>query len=45
MRGDEFAATFSQGGLVLFFARFNGKHGDVYWVSTRALERFHILLH
>jgi Tol biopolymer transport system component len=38
--GDEFAATFSQDGHVLFFARFDGKHGDVYWVSTTALERF-----
>jgi hypothetical protein len=38
--GDEFAATFSQDGRVLFFARFDGKHGDVYWVSTKALERF-----
>jgi hypothetical protein len=37
---DEFAATFSQDGRVLFFARFDGKHGDVYWVSTKALERF-----
>jgi Tol biopolymer transport system component len=38
--GDEFAATFSQDGRILFFARFDGKHGDVYWVSTKALERF-----
>ncbi len=38
--GDEYAATFSQDGRVLFFARFDGKHGDVYWVSTTALERF-----
>jgi hypothetical protein len=36
--GDEFAATFSQDGRVLFFARFDGKHGNVYWVSTKALE-------
>jgi Tol biopolymer transport system component len=38
--GDEYAATFSHDGRVLFFARFDGKHGDVYWVSTSALERF-----
>jgi len=43
--GDEFAATFSQDGRVLFFARFDGKHGDVYWVSTTALERFRKLSH
>jgi Tol biopolymer transport system component len=43
--GDEFAATFSQDGRVLFFARFDGKHGDVYWVSTAALERFRKLSH
>jgi Tol biopolymer transport system component len=38
--GDEYAATFSQDGRVLFFARFDGKQGQVYWVSTTALERF-----
>jgi hypothetical protein len=43
--GDEYAATFSQDGRVLFFARFDGKHGDVYWVSTTALERFRKLSH
>ncbi len=43
--GDEFAATFSQDGRVLFFARFDGKHGDVYWVSASALERFRKLSH
>jgi Tol biopolymer transport system component len=43
--GDEFAATFSQDGRVLFFARFDGKHGDVYWVSTAALESFRKLSH
>jgi hypothetical protein len=30
---------------VLFFARFDGKHGDVYWVSTAALESFRKLSH
>ena len=43
--GNEFAATLSQGGKVLFFARFDGKHGDGYWVSTTALERFRKLSH
>ena len=43
--GDEFAATFSQDGRVLFFARFDGKRGEVYWVSTTALERFRKLSH
>ena len=43
--GDEFAATFSQDGRVLFFVRFDGKHGDVYWVSAKALERFRKLSH
>jgi Tol biopolymer transport system component len=43
--GDEFAATFSQDGRVLFFARFDGKQGSVYWVSTTALERFRKLSH
>jgi len=43
--GDEFAATFSQDGRVLFFVRFDGKHGDIYWVSTKALERFRKLPH
>jgi hypothetical protein len=38
--GDEYAATFSQDGRVLFFARFDGKQDQVYWVSTTALERF-----
>jgi Tol biopolymer transport system component len=38
--GDAYAATFSQDGRVLFFSRFDGKHGGVYWVSTTALERF-----
>jgi hypothetical protein len=36
----QFAATFSQDGRVLFFARFDGRLGNVYWVSTKALERF-----
>jgi hypothetical protein len=43
--GDEYAATFSQDGRVLFFARFDRKHGEVYWVSTTALERFRKLSH
>jgi hypothetical protein len=50
--GDEFnkqgyqvLPVFSQDGRVLFFARFDGKHGDVYWVSTTALERFRKLSH
>jgi hypothetical protein len=43
--GDEFAATFSQDGRVLFFARFDGKQGNVYWVSTAPLERFRKLSH
>jgi Tol biopolymer transport system component len=43
--GDEYAATFSQDGRVLFFARFDGKHGDVYWVSAKALERFRKFSH
>jgi len=43
--GYQGAATFSQDGRVLFFARFDGKHGDVYWVSTGALERFRKLSH
>ena len=43
--GDEFAATFSQDGRVLFFARFDGKQGSVYSVSTTALERFRKLSH
>jgi Tol biopolymer transport system component len=37
--------VFSQDGRVLFFARFDGKHGDVYWVSTTALERFRKFSH
>jgi hypothetical protein len=41
----EYAPTFSQDGLVLFFSRFDGKHGDVYWVSTSALERFRKVSH
>jgi hypothetical protein len=41
----EYAPTFSQDGRVLFFSRFDGKHGDVYWVSTTALERFRKLFH
>lgn len=36
----EYAATFSQDGLVLFFVRFDGNKGEVYWVSTKGLERF-----
>jgi len=36
----EYAPTFSQDGRVLFFSRFDGKYGEVYWVSTSALERF-----
>ncbi len=43
--GDEYAATFSQDGRVRFFARFDRKHGEVYWVSTTALERFRKLSH
>ena len=38
--GDEYAATFSHDGRVLFFARFDGKQGQVYWVSATSLERF-----
>lgn len=37
---DEYAATFSQDGRVFFFARFDGKKGEVYWVAATALERF-----
>jgi hypothetical protein len=36
----EYGATFSQDGRVLFFVRFDGKKGELYWVSTGALERF-----
>jgi hypothetical protein len=38
-------ASFSQDGRILFFVRFDGKHGNVYWVSTMALERFRGLSH
>jgi Tol biopolymer transport system component len=41
----EYAPTFSPDGRVLFFARFDGKHSDVYWVSTTALERFRKITH
>jgi Tol biopolymer transport system component len=41
----EYAPTFSPDGRELFFSRFDGKHGDVYWVSTTALERFRKLSH
>jgi hypothetical protein len=41
----EYAPTFSQDGRALFFSRFDGKHGDVYWVSTSALERFRKVSH
>ena len=43
--GDEYAATFSHDGQVFFFARFDGKKGEVYWVSTAALERFRASSH
>jgi Tol biopolymer transport system component len=43
--GDEYGATFSLDGRVLFFTRSDGKHGDIYWVSTIALERFRKLSH
>lgn len=36
----EYGATFSHDGRVLFFVRFDGKKGEVYWVSTAALEGF-----
>lgn len=36
----EYAATFSHDGRELFFVRFDGKKGDVYWVSATALETF-----
>ena len=39
----EYAATFSHDGRVLFFVRFDGKKGEEYWVSTAALERFRSL--
>ena len=41
----EYAPTFSQDGRVLFFSRFDGKHGDIYWISTTALERFRKISH
>jgi Tol biopolymer transport system component len=44
--GDEYGATFSLDGRVLFFTRVDEKkHGDIYWVSTTALERFRQLSH
>jgi len=43
--GHQGSPAFSQDGRVLFFARFDGRHGDVYWVSTTALERFRKLSH
>ncbi|HYP17917.1 MAG TPA: hypothetical protein VEQ65_11960, partial [Opitutus sp.] len=36
----EYGATFSHDGRALFFVRFDGEKGEVYWVSTAALERF-----
>jgi hypothetical protein len=36
----EYAATFSHDGGALFFTRFDGNKGEVYWVSTTALARF-----
>jgi Tol biopolymer transport system component len=41
----EYAPTFSQDGRALFFSRFDGKHGDIYWISTTALERFRKISH
>ncbi len=38
--GHQGSPSFSQDGRVLFFSHFVAKHGDVYWVSTTALERF-----
>ncbi len=36
----EYGATFSQDGRVLFFVRFDGQKGELYWVSAALLERF-----
>ncbi len=44
--GNEYGATFSLDGRVLFFTRSEKKkHNDIYWVSTTALERFRKLSH
>jgi len=44
--GNEYGATFSLDGRVLFFTRSEkGRHNDIYWVSTTALERFRKLFH
>jgi hypothetical protein len=44
---DEYGASFSPDGRVLFFTRSDVKQGEseVYWVSTTALERFRKLSH
>jgi hypothetical protein len=43
--GHQGSPVFSRDGRVLFFSRLVGKQGDVYWVSTTALERFRKLSH